>query len=547
MTGRERLLIPRQVFAVLLFLLLYLGQGQFTLAKRDQPNPGPFTNPPGRNYPHTEVKDRNLSEGVLVRFRDGRGRQLASKFFAEHNLHVVRHIPHIDVWHVTSSEVPGPVLAHQLKQNNHILWVEPNGLVHAAGITPDDNFYQAQQGNLRLIGLPEAWVFSTGDAVPIAIIDTGVDLDHPDLSAKIWTNTGEIPGNGLDDDENGYTDDVHGWNFVHGDAVPQDDNSHGSHVAGIAAAHTNNATGIAGVSWNSPVMPLKALDSRGDGTWADVAAAIVYAADNGARILNLSLGGDQFSQTIKDAVLYARSQGCLIVAATGNGGAAVDYPAALPQVLAVAATDYNDSPWTFSNYGAEVDLAAPGVDIFSASRQGSYYQATGTSTAAPHVSGVAALLWSLRPELTADQVAQVITSTVRDVWAPGWDQRTGWGRIDAYAAVLHIVQPQVDIASDRESIVVGTESVTLTTTVTHSSGQAAPDDLTVSFFTSSGSVTPQTGLTHGGLVTTTFSSQWVGQVIITASIGYDFQDAITITVTPHTYYFPFIGVSGAPR
>ncbi len=491
----------------------------------------------GAMAPHDQLSE------VLVRLRGGLDESGIHCLFAQHDLDVVKRIPRIDVWLVTSSDVPAAALVRRLERSRDVSWAEPNGRVHASGITPNDNFYQAQQWNLRLLGLPEAWVFTTGDANPIAVIDTGVDLNHPDLAAKIWANADEIPGNDEDDDGNGYVDDVHGWDFVHSDAVPQDDNSHGSHVSGIAAARTDNSTGVAGVAWQSPIMPLKALNNLGDGTWADVAEAIVYAADNGARILNLSLGGEESSQTIEEAVSYAHSQGCLIVAAAGNSKsqpAPVEYPAALPEALAVAATTDSDTPWSYSNRGPEVDVAAPGVDIFSASKSGSYYPSSGTSMATPHISGLAALVWSLRPAMTADQVTHVITSTAHDVYTPGWDQRTGWGRIDAQAAILHLVQPQVDLTSDRPSILVGSESATLTATVTYSQSQLVPDGLTVTFLASLGSANPQAATTHEGQVTTTFSSTQSGQATVTASVGLGFQDILTLTVTSHHFYLPII-------
>ncbi len=389
-------------------------------------------------------KDEDQPAELLIRLRDGLDQSSARHFFARHDLIIIKHIPRIDVWLVTSSEMPTASFMHRLERSSDVSWAEPNGRVHTSGVTPNDDFYQTQQWNLRLIGLPEAWVFTTGDANPIAVIDTGIDLDHSDLAARIWTNADEVPDNGLDDDSNGYVDDMHGWNFVSGSTLILGAN-HGTHVAGIAGAHTNNSIGIAGVSWQSPLMALQALNSNGDGTWADVAEAIVYAADNGARILNLSLGGEEASQTIEDAVSYARGQGCLIVAAAGNSKsqpAPVEYPAALPEVLAVAATTDSDATWSYSNRGPEVDVAAPGATddprngIFSTSSYNQYAIMSGTSMATPHVSGLAALVWSLQPTLTADQVAHVIISTAHDVYTPGWDQRTGWGRIDAQAAIL---------------------------------------------------------------------------------------------------------------
>jgi subtilisin family serine protease len=477
-----------------------------------------------------------LPTTLLVRMRDGLPRARAAGLLTAHGLRVQRRIPRIDVWVVHSGAASPSALLPDLLAEPDVLWAEPNGWVHAQGIVPDDTYYQAQQWNLRLVGLPEAWVFTTGDAHPIAVIDTGVDLDHPDLAAKIWTNPGEIPGNGQDDDANGYVDDVRGWDFVHGDAEPQDDHSHGSHVAGIAAAHSDNGTGIAGVAWQSPIMALKALNSQGDGAWADVAEAIVYAADNGARVVNLSLGAAESSQTIEDAVAYARSQDCLLAAVAGNSRyqyhpEPIMYPAALPGVLAVAATTDVDEVWTRSNAGPEMDVAAPGVDVFSANRSGGYYVSTGTSMAVPHVSGVAALVWALRPTWTALQVAELITSTARDVYTPGWDPRTGWGRIDAQAAVLQLVQPQVELAADRTSVPAGATAA-LTASVTTAQGQPVPDGLTVTFLANAGNVQPQSAVTHDGQATATFSSTQCGEATVVANAGLAFEDALTLTVTP---------------
>ena len=185
-------------------------------------------------------------------------------------------------------------------------------------------------------------------------------------------------------------------------------------------------------------MPLKVLDASGEGNYADVASAIVYAADNGARILNLSLGGEDYSAALAEVVDYARERGCLLAAAAGNDNVAVFYPAANGGVLAVVATNRWDRRWYRSHHGPEVDAAAPGADIYSTILDDAYLSASGTSTAAPHVSGLAALVWSVQPDLTNDEVAQVITETVRDLGTPGWDEFYGWGRIDAYQAVSSI-------------------------------------------------------------------------------------------------------------
>lgn len=399
-----------------------------------------------RGIPALRAESRTLSEPMtlLVRMREGLSDEEARGRLEARGVHVDRRIPGIDAWVVEApQESSARSTSAALARDPDVTWAEPNGRVYAVGVAPNDTFYEAQQWNLRRIGLPEAWMFTMGDPRPVAVIDTGVDFLHPDLTAKIWMNGDEVAGNGIDDDGNGYVDDLHGWDFVNTDAEPQDDHWHGTHVAGIAAAHTDNATGIAGVSWQSTIMPLKALDETGEGSWSPVLEAIIYAADNGVRVLNLSLGGSPDDpnlplQAIEAAVSYARSRDCLIVAAVGNSEhqpAPVLYPAALPDVLAVAATTEDDTPWWYSNRGPAVDVSAPGVSIFSTTPNARYAEMSGTSMATPHVSGLAALLWAFQPSLTADEVMHIITSTARDIDPVGWDERTGWGRVDASAAI----------------------------------------------------------------------------------------------------------------
>jgi subtilisin family serine protease len=377
-----------------------------------------------------------LDRGILVRFHETDSAADALSFITGADLTIIDYLPQIDVWLLTSQATASDDdLLAILRQQPTVAWAEKNGAVHIQEVIPNDNFYQAQQENLRLIGLPLAWMKTTGAGNVIAVIDTGLDLDHEDLESKVWVNAQEIPANNTDDDLNGYIDDTVGWDFVNGDNIPQDDQTHGSHVGGIAAAQTNNTIGIAGVSWEAQLMVLKALDNLGDGSWADVAEAVLYAADNGAKVINMSFGDEDSSETIKLAIEYALSQGCLLVAAAGNGGSSVLYPAAEPGVIAVAATNNLDLPWSSTNRGPEVDIAAPGVAIFSTNAAGSYTVLTGTSMSTPHVSGVASLLWSVRPELTSIEVTQIITTTAVDVWSPGYDQLTGWGRLSADRAM----------------------------------------------------------------------------------------------------------------
>ncbi len=304
--------------------------------------------------------------------------------------------------------------------------------------TPNDPGLPSQWA-LATIGARSAWDFTTGNNwVTIAIVDTGVDLSHPDLAQKIWRNASEIAGNGKDDDGNGYVDDVQGWNFIAGSGDVNDDNGHGTHVTGIAAAATDNRLGIAGLSWGARAMPVKVLDKYGSG-WEDgIALGVRYAVRNGARIINLSLGGSAPLPILQDALQYAQENGVLVVAAAGNSGGSVLYPAAYPEAMAVAATDATDQRAAFSSHGPQISVAAPGVDILSTYRGGGYCSMSGTSMAAPFVAGLAALVWSEHPEYTAAQVRARIEQTARDVNAasyPGRDEYLGWGRIDAAAAL----------------------------------------------------------------------------------------------------------------
>ena len=272
------------------------------------------------------------------------------------------------------------------------------------------------------IDAPQGWDTDTGSyEVVAAVLDTGVDYRHRDLDDNMWVNSGEIADNNTDDDENGFVDDIYGYDFYNDDPDPLDDNGHGTHCSGIIAAEGNNGFDIAGVCWQTGIMALKFLDSAGNGDTAAAAEAIYYAVENGADIISNSWGGRSLSQTMKDAIDYAHSQGVIMVAAAGNDDSDLPfYPAGNDHTIAVAATDSADSKASFSNYGDWVDIAAPGVDILSVraggTSMGTVYDgyttvASGTSMACPHVAGACALLLSNDGELTSEEIYDILTES----------------------------------------------------------------------------------------------------------------------------------------
>lgn len=267
--------------------------------------------------------------------------------------------------------------------------------------------HRSPSNNLGGINSFLAWSVTTGSStVKVAVIDTGVDVNHPDLAANIWTNPGEIPGNGIDDDGNGFIDDVRGWDFAYNDNLPSDIHGHGTHVAGTIAAKGNNGIGVAGVAWSAAIIPVKFLSDSGPGYTSDAIEAIDYATRMGARLSNNSWGGGGYSGALRSAIQRAAAGNSLFVAAAGNAGSNNDYspsyPASYdgPNILSVAATTSSDRLASFSNYGlSAVDIAAPGEGIYSTYPGNRYRTLSGTSMAAPQVSGAAVLLLAENPSL----------------------------------------------------------------------------------------------------------------------------------------------------
>jgi subtilisin family serine protease len=333
------------------------------------------------------------------------------------------------------------------RSNPNVEYAERNYIV-SASFVPDDPLYSTQWA-LDKIDAPEAWDISTGGSqVVVAVVDSGIDYNHRDLRNHLWVNEAELNGiEAVDDDQNGYVDDIYGYNFVYNHSDPMDDHGHGTHCAGIIAAGGNNGTDIAGVCWNTKIMAVKFLGSRGEGSTADAVLSVYYAVANGADIISSSWGGSEESRALQDAIDYAHSQGVITVAAAGNSNSDLPvYPASYAHVLSVAATDENDERWILSNYGDWVDIAAPGVDILSlrakGTSEGTEYGEyttfmTGTSMAAPHVVGACALLLSVNPLLTYARLYDILTKTA-DPIEPGICASDG--RLNLFKA-MHAVLP----------------------------------------------------------------------------------------------------------
>jgi len=329
-----------------------------------------------------------------------------------------------------------------LEQADGVLYAEPDHTIHQTDV-PDDPGFDDEWG-LGAIRAPAAWDVTTGSpGVTVAVVDTGMDAGDPDLAPNLYTNPGESGGgretNGIDDDGDGRIDDVHGWDFVDGDNQPQDDNGHGTHVAGTIGARGNDGNGVAGVSWSTSLMALRVLDANGSGLVSNAITAYSFAARSGARIVNASLGGSSYSRAERDAI--AAAPNTLFVVAAGNDAqdndSSPEYPCDynLPNVVCVAASDQNDALASFSNYGdTNVDLAAPGVDIVSTWPGNQYARLSGTSMATPHVSGAAALVLAHTPDLTTAGLRSALLSSVAPVPSLAGKVATG-GRLDVAAAL----------------------------------------------------------------------------------------------------------------
>jgi len=356
---------------------------------------------------------------ILVRFRKSASKAEINQCLFPSGAEPVSVIEEIGVWVI---QVPAGRVAEAIAAIStcpQVRYVEPNYVAFATDTIPSDLNFSFQYG-LTNIRAPQGWDFSTGSAaVTIAILDTGVDLDHPDLISKI----------------------VPGYDFINSDSLADDDHfqSHGTHVAGIAAASSNNGVGVAGVSWGARIMPVKVLGLLGSGPLSGVAAGIIWATNQGAQVINLSLGSNVDSLALQDAVNYAYGRGVVLVAAAGNNTGPILYPALYPTVIAVGSVDSVNNRVPNSNTGEALDLVAPGSLIYSTIRNGYGYN-SGTSMAAPYVSGLAAVLYGIAGNGSSALVTSQMKSSARDLGAVGFDYEYGFGLIQMDSA-LKLARP----------------------------------------------------------------------------------------------------------
>jgi len=399
--------------------------------------------------PPTEELPAFVKGEVLVRYHKEVDQASEDAVLERHGLQRLGRHPLLRVDHVaveTGRDVMDAIA--EIEQDPDVLYAEPNFLYRPCDLPDDFNsklWFLHNDGTYGSVDADtdarEAWNTTTGSSsIIVAVLDTGVDRSHPDLSGNMWVNHGEIAGNGVDDDGNGYVDDRNGWDFYSWDANPSDAEGHGTHVAGTIGAEGNNGSGVVGVNWDVTIMPLRFL-GPGGGALSDAVTGIEYAVDHGAHVINNSWGSYGYSNALRDAIAYANENGVLFTAAAGNEANNNDsyafYPASydVPNVVAVAATDPDDDRASFSNWGASrVDLGAPGQWIFSTWTGGGYAWLSGTSMATPVVSGAAALALAVDPTLEPAELKQLLMDTTDPVSSMQGRTVSG-GRLNARALV----------------------------------------------------------------------------------------------------------------
>jgi subtilisin family serine protease len=512
-----------------------------------------------------------VSGHLIVAFADrGQSKTQVAAELAQRGLALEQWLPELGLARATVRSGSEGAAISALDQDPAIDYVTEERRSVQVADTPQDEYWSGQWGPAK-VGLPAARDVTVGDpSVVIAVVDTGVRYFHWDLHDQMWINPGEseidpltgkrtcdsgVAINGQDDDQNGYTDDCRGYNFDQGNSDPGDAYGHGTVVAGIAGAATNNLghytsgqfEGIAGMGGAARIMPLRALGADGRGTAFNIAEAIRYAGDEGAQIINLSLTlavnyNQNDADTLCRATDYAQSKGSLVVGASGNHSQywaqPVSYPAACPGVLAVGASTQADARAYFSDSGSRLDLIAPGEGISSTlmATDTSYGRwanvGSGTSFAAPHAAGAAALVRSLRPDLSPASVTELLRNTAHDVGDPGFDDATGWGRLDVGRAVAQALDGlKLGITADPPGTATGA-STQLRIRVTGPGGVPAGFGARISLSGALGAVSPQQVIADSsGIAIATFTggpSAGVGGV--TAAVG-SLSTSIPITIS----------------
>lgn len=398
-----------------------------------------------------------VSGQLLVGFDTGVPASRQAEILADAGGTVRRRIPRVRGGRLAvAAPKPGgstDTLRRRLAAADGVAYAEPDYELQATG-TPDDTLFAQQWGlsepNGHDIDAPDTWSTRTSCS-SVAALDSGADTDHPDLKANLSYNSKEIRSNGKDDDRNGYVDDYYGINLVKGYGDGEDDNGHGTHVAGIIAAKGNNDAGVAGLCWKGYVLPVKFMNSRGTGATSDAIEGIDYAVSRGVKIINCSFGSSSASEGLHDAIDYAQSKGVLLVVAAGNDGEDIDshptYPASYTDsnILTVAATTTADALASFSNYGdTGVDVAAPGDEIVSTYLGGGYKALSGTSMAAPMVAGTAALLRKTYGDASYSDLRTTLRKYGIDKPSALKDEVVYDGRLDAKKAIDFIVDLKAD-------------------------------------------------------------------------------------------------------
>lgn len=429
-----------------------------------------------------------------------------------------------------------------LRKNPHVLFVQPDYVRHISATPNDPNFanlWGMNQASDYDINAPEAWDVFTGEQeFVIADIDTGIDYNHPDLVDNIWTNPGEIPANGIDDDGNGFIDDVHGYDFINGDSDPYDDHSHGTHTGGTIGARGNNGIGVAGVNWNCRILAVKVFDNTGNGPDADIAAGMDYVRQMGIKISNNSWGGFGQQDGSDAPALYAACQamdsaGHLMVFAAGNSSYNNDTPGttfipasySFDNILAVMAMDIYGNRSGFSCYGATtVDLAAPGSYIQSTVPNSGYAYFNGTSMATPHVTGGASLLWAYHPGLTSQDIKTRIMANTKPLASMVGLCVTG-GMLNLQPLIVN-ASPAGDAGLDQV-----VEATGPLTSITLQATASDPDSDPLSFLWKEGATTVGTtnpAVLSRGLGNYTFDLTVADQHLATAT------DSVNVTVQDTT-------------